>query len=94
MLTKEKFQKIISYNPESGICTRKITVGRWKRGYLSGTKNQGYIRIGIDYKNYYIHRLAFLDQTGEWPKGKVNHKNNDYCDNRFCNLTDKGAINE
>lgn len=54
----------------------------------NGTRNPvtGYWAVGIDGRNYYHHRLAFLFMTGEWPAHHVDHINGDRADNRWCNL--------
>ncbi len=42
--------------------------------------------IGIDYKIYRAHRLAWLYVHGEMPSGKIDHKNGNPLDNRIENL--------
>jgi len=51
-----------------------------------GYNGSGYIVIGIDYKLWRAHRLAFLYMTGELPRYFVDHINHKKDDNRWCNL--------
>jgi hypothetical protein len=56
-------------------------------GEVAGTiKADGYCQIRIDNQSYYASRLAWLYVTGQWPRGKLDHKNNRRADNRFDNL--------
>jgi hypothetical protein len=47
----------------------------------TGNLNNGYARIGIDYKEYLVHRLIYEIKFGEIPQGfHVHHK----CKNKKC----------
>ena len=65
------------------------TLGRIKiRGVIAaGHEKEGYLRVGVNYKVYYAHRLiceTFLKpNNGET---QVHHKNHDRQDNRLINL--------
>ena len=48
--------------------------------------HNGYIRIGIDYKEYRAHQLAFLYERGIFPAGIIDHINHCKTDNKWCNL--------
>jgi HNH endonuclease len=66
-------------------------------GAVAGSLNSsGYLIIGIDYRRYLAHRLAFLWVEGRWPDG-IDHCNLDRKDNRWCNLreaTGTGSVME
>ncbi|KYJ87519.1 HNH endonuclease signature motif containing protein [Sulfurovum riftiae] len=79
-LTQERLKALFLYDPTSGVFTRK------KTGKSATNTHNGYIRIGIDYQEYYAHRLAFLYMLGEFPQGVVDHKNHVKIDNRWDNL--------
>src|SRR5690554_1482515 len=70
-------------------------VFRWRRrrrgvrpDRLAGfNMKNGYLGIGIDGKNYYAHRLAWIYVHGEIPEGMhIDHINGDKRDNRIANL--------
>ena len=39
-------------------------------------------------RNFMVHRIVWLLNTGEWPKNTIDHINRDPLDNRFENLRD------
>ena len=80
----------ISYDPETGIFTNKVTRGPRAQasdetGYLN--KANGYICIGFEGKVLQSHRVAWFLHTGQDPDDRiVDHKNRITTDNRFINL--------
>ncbi len=67
---REKAMNTLNYNGDSGIFTYKTTRGRMVEGDVAGyVDDKGYIRIGIDNKNYRAHRLAFLFIEGALRRG-------------------------
>jgi hypothetical protein len=89
MLTQARLKELFSYNPKTGnftvIKTRK---GSSKKiGDVLGSKNYaGYLEAEIDAKKYYLHRLAYLYMTGEFPQGHIDHRNRNKTDNSWKNL--------
>lgn len=89
MLTQERLKQLVSYNPETGIFIRKISLAHnAKVGAVAGNKNsqRGYLEFSIDCKTYTCHRLAWLYIFGEFPKGQIDHINHNKTDNRIKNL--------
>lgn len=87
-LTQSRLKELLHYNPDTGLFTWKVSLSkRVKVGDIAGTvKNPGYLRIRIDGKPYYAHRLAWLYVYGAWPKDQIDHINGERTDNRICNL--------
>jgi hypothetical protein len=85
-LTAERLRELVHYDPETGIFTRKVDRGGHKAGEVMGAlSHRGYMKIGVDMRRYYAHRLAWLYIHGEMPK-VVDHINGNQMDNRIANL--------
>ena len=88
MLTKERLDELLAYDPETGLFTWKVRInGRIRVGDEAGrTNTSGHIQITISRSSYCAHRLAFLAMTGRWPENEVDHINGNPADNRWVNL--------
>lgn len=88
MITLEKLQELLSYDPETGIFTWLTQRrGGAKKGTEAGCKNfKGYIKINIYGKEYLAHRLAWLYVYGKLPESFLDHINEIRDDNRITNL--------
>jgi hypothetical protein len=83
----EQINKILDYNPETGIFTWKVTRGRAKIGSVAGNiTTQGYVEIRINRISYKAHRLAWLMTYNEFPKVGIDHINGIRNDNQISNL--------
>lgn len=87
MITQEKLKSIVHYNLSTGVFTNLQTrSSNCIKGQELKSKNKiGYIRIMIDNKSYFAHRLAWLYVYNEYPK-IIDHKNKNKSDNRIENL--------
>ena len=86
-MTLERFKELLHYEPETGHFTWRINSPVATPGFRAGGGHGlGYRSIGLDYKKYLEHILAWFYMTGEWPQGEVDHANGDKADNRWCNL--------
>ncbi len=87
MITQARLKELFTYNPETGIFTRKAQRGSQKAGSKAGCLNRsnGYVAIMVDYRSRHAHRLAWIYMTGETPKN-IDHINGNRSDNRFENL--------
>ena len=75
---------MFKYDKETGLFSRKLTDGSYK-SVGKKTKDR-YMKIGIDKKQYLLHRLAWLYVYGEMPKNELDHINHNRYDNRISNL--------
>lgn len=92
MLTQERLKELLHYDEETGVFTRKATLGRYLVGSVSGAKqNKGYIQITVDGSNFLAHRLAWLYVYGNFPINQIDHINRIKTDNRIKNLRDVDA---
>jgi hypothetical protein len=80
--------KLFSYDPETGLVTRKITTSsRAIKGMTVGCKNAaGYLVVNINYKVEYLHRVIYCMMTGAEPAMTIDHVNEVPWDNRWENL--------
>lgn len=84
-LKVERLREKLIYDDEHWGFLKNTNSGKTHR---AGTIHRcGKRVIMIDGVLHFEHRLVIFYHTGEMPKGKVYHLNNDTLDNRFKNLT-------
>lgn len=89
MLTHERLREVLSYDAATGefrwLCS---TSNRVKAGAVAGVldKSNGYLRIQLDGRRYYAHRLAWFYETGTWPADEIDHRNRKRTTNAIGNL--------
>lgn len=77
----------LAYEPGTGRLTRLKGSGRFAAGAEAGSVDDlGYRYVGICYRRFAAHRVAWLLATGNWPDGEIDHINGDPGDNRLANL--------
>lgn len=84
----KELRRLFSYNPNTGVLTWKISTSKKRlAGTTAGvTRQDGYKRVGINKKDYYVHRIAWAITYGKWPTRGVDHINGEPSDNRIVNL--------
>ena len=92
-LTAEYVREILDYDPGTGVFkwkwrddVRKNENTRWTGKVAGCVGSDGYLEIGINYRLYYAHRLAWLYVHGEWPPEQIDHIDGDRPNNRIDNL--------
>ncbi len=88
MISQKRLKKTIHYNPETGLFTRIIR-SKYKNNtglVKTGVSSQGYLRLTVEGKRHYAHRLAFLYMNGSMPKEQVDHIDHDRTNNSWSNL--------
>ena len=86
-LTAQRLRELLHYNPETGLFTRRVRRWKWQAEEIAGVVTaSGYIAVGVDYKRYPGHRLAWLYVYGQWPESMLDHINCNKADNRIANL--------
>ena len=88
ILTVERLRSLLAYDPETGIFTRLVRTSNTTRvGDVAGSLTpKGYQMIGIDWRSYQAHRLAWLYVYGEWPASELDHVDGNRANNSIGNL--------
>ena len=89
-LSHSRLLEVLAYDKEIGTFINKVTRGgRAVKGNSPGhTGNEGYLEICIDGYGDQAGRLAWFYCKKAWPKGEVDHEDQDPSNNRFSNLRD------
>lgn len=75
------------YNPKTGVFSYRYNVRRRVQDASAGRIHpDGYVRIGINYKQYLGHVLAWLYVSGQWPTGTIRHRDGNRSNNAASNL--------
>jgi hypothetical protein len=89
MITQAELKELVHYDPVTGVFTlAKHRYGTTRKvgDALGSLTKAGYLEAGIKRKRYYLHRLAYLYMTGEFPQNNIDHKNRNKTDNSWNNL--------
>ncbi len=90
MITQNKLKELLNYDPNTGLFIWKVSIGsRAKKGTIAGSVGtNGYLRIGIDGRDYRSNRLAWFYIYGVWPSFHIDHIDHDIKNNKIANLRD------
>jgi hypothetical protein len=85
-ITQEQLKELVNYDPGTGLMTWRKPRRKCRPGDEVGRFVKEYRQVYIEGRTYYVHVLAFLYMTGEWPKRDMDHDNTIKSDNRWVNL--------
>jgi hypothetical protein len=64
-----------------------VSKGKARAGATAGCRKHGrYLQVGVEGKQYLVHRVVWAIAYGSWPDGDLDHINGDTADNRLENL--------
>lgn len=87
-LTVSRTRELLDYDPLTGALTWRIDRPGGKRAgdTAGGLNGDRYVVVGIDGRQFYGHRLAWLHQTGDWPPHGIDHIDLTHDHNWWANL--------
>lgn len=85
-LTADRLRALFTYDQDTGVFTRRVRSANVLAGSVAGSLSHGYMRIGVDGRQYAAHRLVILYVEGEFPPDQIDHINGVRTDNRLANL--------
>lgn len=88
-LTAQRLRELVHYDPETGAFTWRVKPNQNIRvGATLGCLRNGYLCTKVDKHQCYLHRLAWLYMTGDWPVHCIDHIDGNRANNAFSNLRD------
>lgn len=88
-LSHEELLRLVSYDPETGVFTRRVNCCKAKAGDIVGwMETTGYRKGNVNGVKYLLHRLAIFYVTGLMPSKsvEVDHIDGNRANNSYANL--------
>jgi hypothetical protein len=86
-ISQARVRELLNYDPATGIFTWKPRRGCQTDKPLGCCNGFGYLRIAVDGRLEYAHRLAWIFMHGDIPADRhIDHINGSRSDNRIANL--------
>ena len=74
-ITSERLRELLNYDEATGLFRWKKCYFKNRIGTIAGKAHrQGYRQITLAGRSYLCHRLAWLYVYGDWPVGRLDHK--------------------
>ncbi len=84
-ITQQRVKELFDYHQDGYLIWKNDRARRVKAGDKAGWNNGKYIKVTIDSKNYYLHRLIYCFFNGALPKC-LDHKDGNPLNNKIENL--------
>lgn len=93
--TIERVRELFAYDDATGNLIHRTNRRMARIGDVAGTVGaKGYLQVKVDSRKFFVHRIVWLLNTGEWPRYQIDHIDRDPLNNRIENLRDVSpAIN-
>jgi hypothetical protein len=92
VLTADRLRSVLDYDRETGCFSWRVTgrgiarLGAKAGAFSDAGGGRKYIKIRIDGRLYFAHRLAWFWVHGSWPEREIDHADSDGTNNRIGNL--------
>jgi hypothetical protein len=90
----DRLREVLRYNPKTGrFVWLSPSNRRIRKGSVAGCVTRwGYLQIGLDCKNFFAHRLAWLFVHGDLPASGLVHRDGNKRNNALANLRPRALL--
>ena len=87
-ITREQVIRLVRYVPEVGKLYWLVRGQFYKPGDEAGHfyESTKYVKVIFKKQQYYVHVVAWLIMTGDWPSFEIDHKDTNKANNKWDNL--------